>query len=158
MALNNFERMLQLAEDVFATRTDPNQLAVDDEVIKRLQSIHSATLSEFDDGNGPVAWILSIPTTTDLMTKFLQKDISEKELYELTPINGPYEAIYLCSALVLEEYRCKGIAKQLTTEAIENIKKDHPIKVLFVWAFSKEGASLAEKVAVETGLPLKKRK
>jgi hypothetical protein len=56
------------------------------------------------------------------------------------------------------QHRGKGIAKQLIIDAIGSIKKEHPIKVLFVWAFSKEGESLAEKVAVETGLPLKKRK
>ena len=55
MALSNFERMIQLAEDVFDSRSDPDQLSVDESVIKRLQSIHPATVTEFDDGNGPVA-------------------------------------------------------------------------------------------------------
>ena len=157
MASSNQERMIQLAEDVFAARTDPNQLDVNNRVIEHLQKIHPATMSEYDDGNGPVAWILGIPTTLELMNKFLEHKISEKELYELTPLNTKYEAVYLCSALVLEEYRGKGIAKKLAIEAIERIKKDHPIKALFVWAFSKEGEALAEKVAGITQLPLKKR-
>lgn len=157
MALSNFERMIQLAESFFASRNDPDQLSVDEEVIEKLRRIHPSTLSEYIDGNGPVAWILGFPTTTELMNLFLDKKISEKQLFESTPVGVSYEAIYLCSALVLEEYRRKGIARKLSLEAIENIRKDHPIKALFVWAFSKEGESLAEKMAGLTGLPLKKR-
>ena len=157
MTLSNFERMIQLAEDVFAVKSDPDQLDVDQEVMERLQRIHPATVSEYDNGNGPVAWILLIPTTLDLMHKFLRHEISEKELFELTPEDSAYEALYLCSALVLEEYRRKGIAKQLTLTAIEYIRRDHPLKALFVWAFSKEGDLSSEKVARLTLLPLHKR-
>lgn len=53
--------MLQLAEDVFSTRTDANQLSVDEEVMYRLQKIHTASLSEFDDGNVSAAWVLVFP-------------------------------------------------------------------------------------------------
>lgn len=149
--------MIELAETVFGSRTDPNQLNVDESVIERLVQIHPSTVSEFDIGNGPIVWVLVIPTTLDLMNDFLAKEISENDLYELTPINSKYEAIYLCSAMVLEEYRGKGLAKTLTIEAIEKIKIGHPIKSLFVWPFSSGGNALADKVAVHTCLPLKKR-
>ena len=89
-----------------------------------MQKIHPATVSEFDDGNGPAAWVLLIPTTTELMHQFLEKKISEKELYALTPLNSTYEALYLCSGMVLEEYRRKGIAKKLTLDAIDPARKD----------------------------------
>jgi ribosomal protein S18 acetylase RimI-like enzyme len=158
MALSNFERMIQLAEEVFAGRTDPGQLAVNDKVIDRLQQIHPATLSEYDDGNGPVIWILLIPTTADLMNKFLSNEISEKELFELTPMHTQYDALYLCSAMTLEEYRGRGITKELTLKAIESIRKDHPIATLFVWPFTSQGALLAGKLAQSVGLPLKKKK
>jgi ribosomal protein S18 acetylase RimI-like enzyme len=49
--------------------------------------------------------------------------------------------------MVLPEFRNRGIAKRLTMEAIENIKKQHPVKTLFVWPFTKEGNSLAEGIA-----------
>ena len=68
-----------------------------------------------------------------------------------------YETLYLCSAMVLQEYRRKGIAKKLTLEAIEKIRKDHPIKSLFVWAFAKEGDLGSERIAQLTSLPLYKR-
>jgi ribosomal protein S18 acetylase RimI-like enzyme len=157
MSSNNFERMIQLAEEVFAVKNDPNQLAVNPEVLERLQRIHPASVSEYDAGNGPVAWVLLIPTTLDLMNKFLENTISEKELFDMTPLDTPYEALYLCSALVLEEYRRKGIVKRLALHAIENIRKDHPLESLFVWPFSKEGDFGAETIARLTSLPLHKR-
>jgi hypothetical protein len=157
MALSNFERMIQLSDEVFSSRTDPDQLNVNEKVMEHLQLIHPDTISEYDDGNGPVCWILCIPTTLDLMNQFIDKKISERELFELTPLNVKYEAIYMCSALLLEEFRGKGIAQRLGVKAIENIIADHSIKALFFWAFSKEGEKLAKKVSGLMELPLYKR-
>lgn len=157
MVLSNFERLVQLADEVFAVKSDPSQLDVNAEVLERLHQLHPATVSAFDDGNGPVAWVLLIPTTIDLMNRFLENQITEKELFDLTPLNLEYDAIYLCSALVLEEFRRKGITKQLALAAIENIRKDHPLKAAFVWAFSPEGDLAAETIAQTAGLPLHKR-
>ena len=156
MLPSNFERMIQLAEDVFSVKNDPDQLDVNEEVIERLCQMHPATVSEFND-NGPVVWILLIPSTNDLMQKFLKKEISEKELFSQTPLNIKYETIYLCSAMVLPEYRRKGIAKRLSLEAINKIKKDQEITSLFVWPFSKEGDKLAEEIAKLSDLKLMKR-
>lgn len=157
MGISNFERMLQLADDVFAVKNDPDQLDVNQDVLDQLRRIHPATVSEFDDGHGPVAWVLLIPTALGLMDQFLNHSISEKELYEQTPLDATYEAIYLCSAMVLEEYRRKGIARQLTLKAIDSIRKDHPIKVLFVWSFTSEGDLTADTISQITSLPLLKR-
>lgn len=156
MALSNFERMIQLAEDAFATRTDPEQVDVDETVIAHLLEIHPSTVSEYNEGNGPCVWILVIPTTTKLMQEFLEKKITEKMLYERTPLHTTYEAIYLCSAMVLDEYRGKGIATRLTVDAINAIAKENPVKALFVWPFSKEGDKLAQKISMLTRLPLLK--
>jgi len=157
MAQSNFERLIQLADEVFSVKNDPSQLDVNDKVLKRLKRMHPATVADEDDGNGPVAWVLVIPTTLDLMNRFLKSEISEKELFDLTPLNATYEALYLCAALVLEEYRRKGIALHLTLKAVENLRKDHPLKCLFVWPFSKEGDHLAATIAGMASLPLYKR-
>ena len=157
MVLNNFERLIQLAEEVFAVKSDPDQLDVGQEVLDRLKRIHPASVSEMDYGNGPVAWLIVIPTTLDLMNRFLSKEISERELLDFTPLDVKYESIYLCSALVLQEYRRKGIARQLTLSAINDIRKDHSVESLFVWTFSEEGGLSAEKIAELTALPLFKR-
>lgn len=155
MSLSNFERMIQLAEEVFDSKSDPEQLEVNEEVLNHLCKIHPASVQEFDDGNGPVVWVLLFPTTNELMEDFIKNKISEKQLFEFTALNVQYDAIYLCSAMVLEEYRRKGIAQKLTKDAIEEIRKSHPITSLFVWPFTKEGSSLAEKISTSVGLQLK---
>jgi len=157
MSKSNFERLIELSDEVFSSRTDPDQLNINENVMEHLQLIHPDTISEYDDGNGPVCWILCIPTTLDLMNQFIHKEISERELYELTPLNIKYEAIYMCSALLLEEFRGKGIAQRVGMKAIENIMVDHSIKALFFWSFSKEGEKLADKASDLLGLPLYKR-
>jgi len=157
MALSNFERMIQLSDQVFSSRTDSDQLNVNEDVMEHLQLIHPSTISEYDNGKGPVSWVLCIPTTLDLMNRFMDQKISERELYELTPLHTKYEAIYLCSALLLEEFRGKGIATGLAVEAVETIRADHDIKALFMWAFSKEGEKLAQKLSGLMDLPLYKR-
>lgn len=157
MGLSNFERMIQLADEAFAVKDDPTQLDVNAQVLDRLHQIHPATMAEYDDGNGPVAWVLLIPTTTELMNRFLRGEIQEKELFDLTPLDTTYDSIYLCSAMVLEEYRRKGITRRLSLQSIEAIRKDHPLKAAFVWAFSPEGDLAAESIARSAGLQLYKR-
>jgi hypothetical protein len=157
MSLTNYERLIKLAEEVFDFRNDPDQLNVDQEIIIRLKKIHPATMSEYSDENGPVAWLLIIPTTIELMNRFIVKEITEKELFELTPLDIKYEAIYLCSGLVLEEYQRKGFIKDIAIKAIEDIRRDHPVQFLFNWAFTVGGDRAAERLAELTGLPLYKR-
>jgi ribosomal protein S18 acetylase RimI-like enzyme len=158
MSESNFERLIRLAEEIFDVRNDPDQLGIDELVMERLQQIHPGTLSEEDYGEGPVAWVLVIPTTLALMNEFLEGRISERELFDKTPIGITYEALYLCSALVLEEYRRKGIVKKLVLKAIEEIRRDHPLKALFVWPFSEEGEKAAQRIGELTSLPLYQRK
>lgn len=147
--------MLQLIDEVFATRNDSGQIQVNQKQLKKLESIHPSTLTELADGNGPVIWILVIPTTKTVMNDFLKGKIEEKELLERTKPGDTYTCIYLCSATTLPEYRGKGKTKQLCLEAIENIRKTHPIQDLFVWPFTKEGELLASKIASMCKLTLR---
>ncbi len=153
----SYTQMLQLADEIFASKNDPEQLDVNESVLEQLQQLHPDSVLEYADEHGPIAWVLLIPTTTALMDRFLEKTLSEKELFETTPLNRSYDALYLCSAMVLEEYRRKGIARDLVLRGIESLRKDHPIQTLFVWAYTKEGDATAEAIAKTVGLPLRKR-
>lgn len=149
--------MIQLADEVFGMRQDPSQISVDAKVIARLKRIHPDTLMEKRTKKGPIAWVLVFPTTKYFMMKFIEGKISERVLLKKTAVGISYDAIYLCSALVLPEYRRKGLAKHLIGKAIKSIRKDHPIRYLYYWAFSPEGKKLAVSVAREFSLPLMKR-
>lgn len=150
----NLEKMIRLADEFFSTKNDPSQLDVTPEVIEQLQSIHSATLSEETRGDGPVCWILLIPSSESTMNAFLKKEISEKALLEEAQKTKDYNCIYLCSALVLPEFRKQGIAKRLTLDAIQRMQNDFKIKALYYWPFSPEGDSLANELSKLTGLTL----
>jgi GNAT superfamily N-acetyltransferase len=149
--------MIALAEDFFKVRNDPSQISVTEETMRRLDEIHPRTLNETRTEDGPVAWVLLLPTTRPLMQKFIQNDITERELLDLTPAGEEYQSIYLCSALVLPEYRGKGLAKNLCLDAIKTIRTQHPVESLFVWALSEEGAKLASAIARAAQLPLFER-
>lgn len=155
--MDNLERMIKLAEAFFGMRNDPEQLSVDEKVTEKLQKIHRATMTEERTIDGPVAWMLVIPTTREIMELFLAKQITERELLERTPAPGRYDALYLCSALVLPEFRGKGLARGLAERAIRAIQEDHPLRELFYWGFSPEGEKLAALLAKEFRLPLHKR-
>ena len=157
MSLSNFERMIRMAEEVFDARNDENQLNVDASVLTKLRALHPATISEYSEGDGPLVWILLIPSSFELMQAFLKGNIGEQELLDGNKPGDFFDTLYLCSAMVLPEYRQKGIAKKMCLEAITEIRKMHPIKSLFVWPFTKEGNKLAESIAVSATLPLLKR-
>jgi len=149
--------MIQLAEEFFATKNDPSQISINRKIMLRLKRIHPSTMTEKSTSKGPIAWILVIPTTSIIMEQFIARKINERELLNKTPLRGKYDSIYLCSALVLPEYRGKGLARNLMIKAIKSIKKEHPIHCLFYWAFSVEGKKLAASVAKELSLQLFKR-
>ena len=144
-------------DEFFEAKNDPDQISVTEEVMSRLGKIHPSTLSEKKDENGPIAWILVLPTTQRLMEDFVAEQISERELLEKTPIGASYDSVYLCSALVLPEHRGKGLARGLAADAVRSIQRDHPIRYLFCWPFSTEGKKLANSIARELDLPLRQR-
>lgn len=154
---SNYERLLALADAVFAVRSDPAQLDVDEAVLDRLRRIHPASVQEKATAEGPIAWLLLIPTTKALMDDFVHELITERELFDRTPEGVRYDAVYLCSGLVLPEHRRKGVARELGLRSLEAIRRDHPIQALCVWTFSEAGRAGAKALAAEAGLPLLER-
>jgi hypothetical protein len=147
--------MIRLADEFFGARNDPDQISVTEEDVEALRKLHPFTMNERSDDSGPYVWVLVIPTTNAIMELFLRREIGERELLHRTPAGVRYDAIYLCSALVLPERRREGLALGVTLEAVRSIMSEHPVKTLFVWTFSGEGERLAQKVATETGLELR---
>ena len=154
MPEDNLQRMISLAEEFFDVKNDPDQISVDEETRTRLLAIHPNTMTEVRNEDGPIVWVLVIPTTIDLMEQFLAKSINEQQILQNTSPGGRYDAVYLCSALVLPEHRGKGLAKRSAVQAVRKIQQQHAIKELFAWTFSKEGEGLSISIAKELGLPL----
>ncbi len=150
----NMLRMFSIIEEVFEARTDPEQIQVTPAQLKKLKKIHPSTLSELADSNGPLIWVLLIPTLKEVMHEFLKGAISEKEMLKNTKVGEIYNCIYLCSVTSLPEARGKGLSKKVCMDAISKICSDYPIDTLFVWPFTKEGAELAKKLALQSKLDL----
>ena len=126
-----------------------------DDVLETLAELHPGTLSEYGGVDGPICWILMIPTSEKTMELFLNDKISESDILNLSINKKSIEAIYLCSAIVLPEFRNTGIAKQLSIDAIKKMQFDFPIKTLYTWPFSEVGKSLANSIASTVDLPIK---
>lgn len=150
----NLRRLLELVDEVFATRNDPSQIGFSDEDMAKMEHLHGACLQEAVNDEGPVAWVAVIPTSLALMNDFLEGRIDERKLFDLTTTDTKLEAVYLCSAVVLPEYRNSGIALGLTVDAIRDMQREHTITHAFVWPFSAAGEQLAQKAAGECRLPL----
>ena len=158
MQKKNYQRMFELIDQSFQTRSDPDQLQVNEEQMQKLQLLHPACLSEMSTEDGPVIWVLMFPTQSGLMKSFLLGTLSERALLEQTPINASCDCLYLCSATTLPEYRVQGKTFSLCVKAAHEIISAYPIKTLFTWPFSVGGEKLAEKLAQNLALPLELRK
>jgi hypothetical protein len=151
---DNYQRMMDIIDEVFATGKDKNQIQVTKKDMQKLTKIHPNCLSEIANENGPIIWVLMIPTTQKIMEDFFGKKISEKQILENTIPGENYSCIYLCSASTLPEFAGKGLTKKLCFEVIEKMRKSYSIENLFVWPFTVAGKKLAERIAIETGLNL----
>ncbi len=150
----NYQRLIQLAEETFHASEDSEQISMTAADRAQLERLHPACMRERRIDGEPVAWMLLFPTTTALMECFLAGRIGERRLLHDTPVGAEYPSVYICSALVLEEFRARGIARELASAALREIRARHPICALFIWPFSAEGESLAHSIAREAGLPL----
>ncbi len=127
----------EVAELIFGTKDDPQQIPIGDSREKLKKLNENCFLYEVDDQDNLISWIVVMPTTEELMQKFLKKEINERELFEKTPIGVEYTALYFCSAITLPEYRGKGYARNLRLEAFSRFNaKDMQ---LFSWPVTKDG-------------------
>ena len=153
-ALSNYNRMLKIIEDVFDNRIDSNQIQVTENDVEKLYNIHPSTLTELLDDNGPICWILIIPTSQKNMIDFISDEISEQQLLDRTNRTEILSCLYLCSAITLPEYRNKDITLNACLKSAKKIINDFPIESLYVWPLSIEGKTLASKISKQLDLPL----
>ena len=153
----NEARMYELIDDVFDTQNDSTQLRFSESDIEKLISLSPHTLQEAANEDGPYAWISVFPTSLDLMNQFVSEQINERQLFDLTNKEDNNEVVYLCSAIVLPEFRNQGLALKLTIQAIEALQLSYPIRVALVWPFSDSGLRMAEKAAEACSLTLHAR-
>lgn len=94
----------------------------------------------------PIAWSLVLPTSKEIKNKFLKEEINEKQLFEASIKNPSFESLYLFVAIVLPDYRRKGLAKELISYQIKSFKDKYKITDFFAWIFSTEGEKLVKSL------------
>jgi len=135
----------------FGTNDDPTQIKISVEAFEKFKSLSPDTiLYEVDESGEPISWIANLPTTKELMKKFLSNEITEKELMDATKPQDKYSAVYLCAAFTLPEYRRKGFVRKLMMESINRIPLTEDFE-LFAWSVSPEGLDVVRNIEKETG-------
>jgi len=145
------EKARQIAESFFGTNDDPTQIKISVEAFEKFKSISpDSILYEIDEKGEPISWVANLPTTKELMNKFLNGEINERELMDLTTSQGRYSAVYLCAAFTLPEHRRKKLASKLMNESISRIPLIENFD-LFSWSVSPEGLSMVKNMEREIG-------
>ena len=145
MEEKNLDKILDMAEDFFKTESDSKQILIGKESFYKLQRLHPKTVVCKLENGELISWVVILPTQVELMEKFLNDEINERELLDMTEVQEKYEALYLCAAFTVHKYRRKGYALQMFKEAIDAISKTENVK-LFTWLFSEEGGKIIEKL------------
>jgi GNAT superfamily N-acetyltransferase len=146
-----FKKVLEISEQFFGTQTDPDQMPITQKTADKLASIHPDTvIYKFDEQGEPIAWAVVVPTSLATKDKFLAGKMTERELLDEAARERRFDALYLCAAFVLPEYRRKGYARELVIEAINKVSGGKEIP-LYSWIYSPEGKKLVDTLSRELG-------
>jgi GNAT superfamily N-acetyltransferase len=150
-------KQMKIAEAIFGTESDPDQMPINDETRRKLDSLCSGWLeTEFDEAGEPISWAVVMPTQRVLAEKFLSKEINEKDLLSMTELREIYDAIYLVSVITVPEHRGKGLGKLVVERAMANMKTT-PDALYFSWPTTPEGEGMFAKYKTFLGKEIKIR-
>ncbi|OGG55354.1 hypothetical protein A3D62_02270 [Candidatus Kaiserbacteria bacterium RIFCSPHIGHO2_02_FULL_49_11] len=143
------QNLLQFVEPFFQTESDPNQIPTTTEAYRKILSLdpHSVALRA-DQSGRIVSYAAVLPTTNELMNKFLNHEITEREMFEATQLQAIPESLYLMAIAVAKDFKGKGDVFGMMRDIITHFKDRNQDLKLFVWEFSEEGkrfVSLLEK-------------
>ena len=152
------EKTLEIAEKFYGTSSDPEQIPITKDSFVRLMSIHQEAIKlETDGDDNPISWVVVVPTSKENMELFLENKVNEKELFDKAVDEKSFEALYLCSAFTIPEYRGMGYAKKLLMDAINEFASEKSVE-LYAWVYSKEGESLIKALIKDLDREIKIRK
>ncbi len=150
-------KIRETTERYFETAADPEQMQISEWTTKRLLDLHPLALNVWIENGEPISWTTSIPTSRESAERFLRGEINERELTDDVVPHERYEALYLCAAFTIPEYRGKGYATELFAEAIANIPLADDA-IIFAWIWSEEGDRLVKRLLGVTGRTIRTRK
>lgn len=138
-----------IAEDAFRTAEDPTQVQIRPGGGTWLIDNIPECMRVIRYDKQVVGSTLIVPTSREVMQLFLNKKINEAELFaRVRAAAAPiWEAIYLCSAVLLPEHRGKGVA---TTSAMLSIDwvlaNKNPRPDFYVWPTNADGMHATQRM------------
>ena len=146
------DKIVELSEEFFDTEHDENQIP-SEEITYKFNTINfPLSLNIIKDGSKVIGQTFILPSKKKDMLDFISGKINERELfYRIKSCErNNFDSLYIVSALIIPEYRNKGIALGALKKHLEVSGKEFDFfPNLFCWIFSKEGEKLIEKLSRE---------
>ncbi len=138
-------KQMKIAEEVYGTGSDPDQMPITRESAEKLDQLCSGWLeTEFDEAGEPISWAVVMPTQRELAEKFLKKQISERDLLNMTEPAEKYDAVYIASVITVPEHRGKGLGTKVVERALANMPLTADA-IYLTWPTTKEGEAMLFK-------------
>lgn len=120
---DNLNISMRYAEKIYGTENNPNQLPITEASRKRIVRISPDTLLSLEDTQGNMfAWSTVFPTTRALADLFCEKKITEKELFDRTPEDGVYDALYICSIITCQSIAEKDVPRSFSKKRLRDFR------------------------------------
>lgn len=151
------KKEMAIAEAIFGTESDPDQMPINDETRKKLNSLFDGWLeTEFDEAGEPISWVVLMPTQRSLAEEFVSGVITEKELLEKTQPQEIYDALYIVSIITVPEHRGKNLSLKVLERVIPRVPLT-PDALYITWPTTLEGRGALQKYAAYLGKEIKIR-
>ena len=154
---------LALADSDFNTSENRDFIACSEDVSVWILNNIPECWCIIKDSDKVIGQTFLLPTSSELMEKFLQGSLSESELFE-EAIKDPevsYQSICFSGSNVLADYRRQGLATRGFLKSLQFILSEkNPTPELYYWPTSNEGSAIGKKgeqLLAEMGLVLKCR-
>lgn len=144
------KKEMEIAEAIFDTENDPDQMPINEESIVKLDEIYKDWLeTEFDEKGEPISWSVILPTQKNLAEKFIRNEITEKELLDFTKPQEVFNALYIVSVITIPEKRNMGLAQKVIKRSILKVPLEKN-SLIFAWASTEDGKKLISKINKKT--------
>ncbi len=146
--MKDIEQINFIANDFFGSNDDPEQVPANMDSFHKLLALdkNSIGVQTTDDGK-IMGWCASFPTTIELMNKFMNNQINERQMFHMCS-PGDHGALYVMSVFVLPEYRGQVNPKSLVGRTITPMRNADT--QIFYDGFSEEGKRLGSLMSQQT--------
>lgn len=161
--LSHLGKAMQIAENVFATGSDPFQIDINDENLQwTIRKTPQCWTLILVDGEC-VGSAAVLPTSSETMREFLAGTLNENEMMEKVKANAhelkTADCLYLSGVSILPQFQNQGISAQAFIHTVEAAKKEFgSIRHLFCWTNSDASTALIEKIRSSTGWTIQEKK